>query len=280
MKTGVIGGGIAGLVAAWSMKNAGIDVTVFERSGRTGFDAGNTVVSREKENRGKEPPFEVDVPLRLHNSSQWPQLLNLFRTIDVRAVEVDSSQSFCSCSGEHYLSIGDAGLFSINPVVLAHRWGRKIAADIYRFRNNGLKDLERGIDPELSFSEYLEAGDYSNEFRFRFLYPILSSTVCTCTYSALDNYPASIVVEALSKITSIDNQSKSFLFRSKYGSKDVAEKLLISNPTVFTNCSVVSVREVGNKVIVKSCITKTGECMVDEFDHVVVALQANHATRV
>lgn len=274
MKIAIIGSGIAGLAAAWSLGRADAKVTLFERGQRIGFD-GNSVLAASLGGLAT-----VDVPLRLHNSKQWPELFKLFQDIGVETVEVDASQTFCDLERNRYLRIPDARLFSINPSDLLHRWGRRIVSDIFRFRNNGIKDLQRGIDWKVSFDEYLNVGKYSEEFRYRFLFPVLSSTVCTCSYDALSRYPATILVKALERITDMSEDASSYLFRARLGARDVVEKLSTELSELKTCSRVESVRPFGDNLVVRYTGEDVGECFEQTFDNVIFATQANHAAQL
>ena len=102
MRIGVIGSGIAGLVASRELSEAGHQVTLFERQATIGMDAHSLEISNEA---GTFAIARADVPSRMFNAAQWPHLSDLYQRIGVDAVEVGTSQSFSEFGGNTYLKL-------------------------------------------------------------------------------------------------------------------------------------------------------------------------------
>ena len=136
-----------------------------------------------------------------------------------------------------------------------------------------IRDSDRGIGNEVCFLEYLKRNNYSDEFCFDFLFPTLSSTVCTCSYAALADYPAVILLDALSRMT--QDQP---LLKTRFGTQDVVRRLTDGVSDIRVKTQVHSMIEQESRVELKF---ETGErCETEAFDHVIVSTQANQAARM
>ena len=87
MQIGIIGSGIAGLSAAWLFNRAGHGVTLFEKHNTLGMDAHSMTFEQEG------VALCTDVPPRIFNVTQWPNVLNLYRELGVACDPIDPSQS-------------------------------------------------------------------------------------------------------------------------------------------------------------------------------------------
>ena len=105
MKIGVVGSGIAGLVAGWLFSKDGHQVVLFEKNPQPGL-SGSGIESTEIEN-------EIDVPLRLFNAKHWRRLNRIYEELAIETEPVSIAQSFSNSSGESYLSIDMQSLFGI-----------------------------------------------------------------------------------------------------------------------------------------------------------------------
>ena len=193
MHIAVIGTGIAGLTAAWLFNRAGHDVTLFEKQSSLGMAS-----------HGIEIPDvgvsqQCDVPSRMFNPVLWPNLSKLYDLVGVESTEVDPSKSFCAFSptdkidSKTVFKLNESFDLSLVPQLLLQPTSRKIVRDIGKMMSNAETDLvnfrNSKFNTVTNFKDYLVGNGYSDEFIYQFLYPALSSTVCTCSYQSLDRYP-------------------------------------------------------------------------------------------
>ena len=268
MKIAVLGSGIAGLTAAYRLtRQADLRVTLLEKHDRIGMDAHRLEVDHGGQ------ILRVDVPSRMFNAAQWPELVRLYDQLELPYQPVDPTQSFSSfvggsdCAADTYLKLQIAlrpaqalrQLLSAKP--------RKLLAEATRLTEQGGTDLDAGIDASVTLDQYLTEQDYSAAFRHEFLYPTLSSTVCTCSYASLDQYPAWIVLTALRQMTGDRD-----LMRTSFGTQDVVSRLASDLKDVRTRASVEAIVSHGDQVQ----LTVNGGA-TEAFDHVIVATQANTA---
>lgn len=267
MKIGIVGSGIAGLCAAWCLNRAGHKVTLFEKQPAIGMDAHSLQLD------GTNGPLHGDVPSRMFNELQWPNLFRLFREIGVKAEAVHPTQSLGRLGEKTFLNIDVAYRPELSPGLLVNPQVRKIISEVKRLKSVGSQDLDAGLSPEITLAEYLRQGNYSNELIYDFLYPTLSSTVCTCSYEALDTYPAKIILQTLRNLT-----GRQPLMRTRGGTSDVAARLVNGMDDIRLNCHVNSVRQRDNEVevVFHDSITTT----TATFEHFIVATQANQALKL
>lgn len=274
MQIAVIGTGIAGLTAAWLLNRSGHEVSLFEKQSSLGMASHGIQIPIN------EVPQQCDVPSRMFNPLLWPNLSEVYDQIGVESTEVDPSKSFSdfSPSGEFnskaVLKLNDSFNLSLIPQLLLHPNSRNIVKDIGTMMSSAETDLEtlRSGDSAsvTSFKDYLIRNGYSNEFIYQFLYPALSSTVCTCSYQSLDRYPADILLTAMQMLIGVNP-----LRRTVHGTQHTANLLVHQIDHIKFNATVSNVSSSGKKAYVK--IQIGGVNTIHDFDHVVVATQANSA---
>ena len=276
MQIAVIGTGIAGLTSAWLLHRSGHEVTLFEKQSSLGMASHGIQISNESDS------LSCDVPSRMFNPLLWPNLSNLYEWVGIESAQVDPGKSFCNFepSGKDapkaILKIGDTFDFSRAPQLLLHPTSRRIVTDIgkmmasvdYELANMSATHPAPAIAP--SFKEHLELNGYTNEFVYQFLYPALSSTVCTCSYSGLDLYPAEILLSAMKMLIGANP-----LRRTAHGTQHTAVRLTQHVETINLNTTVSNVSSSDEKAYVD--FQKSGILTHQEFDHVIVATQANSA---
>lgn len=261
MKIGIIGTGIAGLSAAWLFNRAGQRVTLYEKHHSLGMDAHSMTFEQDGIS------LRTDVPPRIFNVTQWPNLINLYREAGVVFEPIDPSQSFSLLSQTGFLNVDVAYQPQLPDGTEITQQLNQIMNDIARLAQAASKDLADGLSFQTTLADYLQRGNYSPAFIRDFLYPMLASTVCTCSYESLNNYPAPVILDTLLKLFGPQP-----LLRTKYGTKDVVNRLSrgIDDIRYGTDVCAVEPASVGVRV-------KTTQGQAETFDHVIVATQANQA---
>ena len=281
MRIGIVGTGIAGLAAARYLKDAGHHVTVFERQDAFGLGAhciefepaSSTSPLRELPGR----KLYTDVPPRMFNSAQWPNLCQLYADLGVEIEPVNPTKTFAGHGQAAVLKLAANYQPKLSAELMLNPASRKILKGIGRMMNSAPKyiqedfasnadELDYSMD-ELTFQEYLDAHSYSDEFINQFLFPALSSTVCTCSYQSLNGFPAATLLAAMLRLVEPEG-----LFRTKYGTKDVVARLSKGFDEVHLATSISSVSQSQSE-----CTIQTGQGDGYVFDQVIVATQANLA---
>ena len=280
MRIGIVGSGIAGLTAGWLFKQGGANVTIFEKHSRIGMDAHRFDHSLENESGefGTAPQRNsvygagADIPSRMFNQAQWPNLSRLYQRIGVETQQVNTGKTFGDLSNDKaWLKLSKSFQPKLSPNLLLNRSVRQVLADISRMHVEVPKHLAESELDSTSMREYLAGNRYSEPFIRQFLYPALSATVCTCSFESLDAYPARTLLGAMLNLTKPEG-----LRRSKFGTRDVVERLTRSVDDIRFEASVESVSRNEESVLVGL----EGMSEEREFDHLIVATQANAAARL
>lgn len=261
MKIGIIGTGIAGLSAAWLFNRAGHRVTLYEKHHTLGMDAHSMAFEKEG------IALRTDVPPRIFNATQWPNLLNLYREAGVSFDPIDPSQSFSLIGQPNFLNVNVAYQPQLPDGLEMTEQLNQIFNDIARFALGASQDLSKGLSFLNTLADYLQDQNYSQAFIYDFLYPILASTVCTCSYDSLNAYPAPVILQTLLNLFGFQP-----LLRTKYGTQDVVNRLRHGMDDIRYGTSVCAVTPAPDGVRVETTNGKT-----DTFDHLIIATQANQA---
>lgn len=261
MKIGIIGTGIAGLSAAWLFNRAGHRLTLFEKNHTLGMDAHSMTSEQDG------VALRTDVPPRIFNVTQWPNLLNLYREVGVVFEPVDPSQSFSLFGKPNFLNVDVAYKPRLTGGLDITENLNQIMNDIARLAFGASQDLADGLSNQTTLADYLQSKAYSQDFIYGFLYPTLSSTVCTCSYQSIDAYPAPVILKALLNLF-----GEQPLLRTKYGTQDVVVRLSRGIDDIRYRTGVCSVNSTPTGVRVE-----TTQGQAETFDHLIVATQANQA---
>jgi predicted NAD/FAD-binding protein len=259
----IVGSGIAGLGAAWMLAQAAADVTVFESRSEAGFDSLSVDIA------AGDGIVRADVPSRMFNSTEWPNLARLYDHLGIESEMVDASQSFGTAGENAWLTTEDARRPAKALAFLTDARSRSIARDLRRLLAEARTDVDTG-NVTGSLGDYLRIRNYGGDFLYRFLYPTLSSTVCTCTYHALDQYPARLLLGTLRNI--VDDR---MLQRVRGGASCVVKALLNAPIRLRRNTTIARVIPGGNGVQVQESGGR-----LHEFDHVILAIQSDQARQL
>jgi uncharacterized protein len=264
MKIAVVGSGISGLTASWLLGRAGHQVVLLERLSELGLAAHGMNLSIDGET------LNADIPSRMFNAALWPNLFQLYHDLGVESAPVDRSQTFGELNCPPVFRLDDS---YFSQWFVGRSWKaecRQIRQDIQRMKASAIDDLATCQQDAIDFQTYLDTRGYSAPFRELFLFPSLSSTVCTCSYESLSRYPAATVLRAMMSLTSGDR-----LLRASKGSKDVAQRLTSGLTDIRCDTALKSVKVEDGQVRLS---LSSGDVMM--VDHLVMATQANTALRV
>lgn len=267
MRFGIIGSGIAGLTAAWALERSGHDVDLFECRSSLGMAAQTVELNLD------DKVCVGDVPSRMFNRLQWPNLCALYDLLGVDTVPVEPSQTFSHLHEPVYLRLKNAYQAKVDTRFLLDRSVRKILKTAAELRDAGVRDLAGRLSPDLTLESYLSQTGIPRDFILDFLYPTLSSTVCTCSYSSLDAYPASIILHMLRELTA-DGET---LQKTAHGTRDVVNRLVSGNLALRLNTRVHQVDADQAGPVDLTLQLPDGRMQTESFDHVVVSTQANQA---
>lgn len=182
----VVGSGIAGLGAAWSLAREH-RVTIFEADHRLGGHA-HTV---DIDDRGRK--VAVDTGFIVYNERNYPNLVRLFEHLGVPTEPSDMSFSVSKGGGAFEYQARALGLLA-QPTNLARRGYRRMVADILRFTREAPAAAAQR-DGETT-RELLDRMSLSEEFRRDFLLPVIAC-IWSSSMEAMLEYPARSMIAFL-----------------------------------------------------------------------------------
>ncbi|MGE0723286.1 MAG: NAD(P)/FAD-dependent oxidoreductase [Alphaproteobacteria bacterium] len=177
----VVGGGIAGLGAAWLLARRH-DVVVYEAADRPGGHS-HTV---EVDWRGRGVP--VDTGFIVYNEVNYPLITRLFAWLQVPTEASDMSFAVSVDGGNlEYASTGLAGLFAQAGNIARPRF-LAMLVDLFRFYREAPRILDRP-DAGLTLGDFLAAGRYGEPFVRDHLLP-MAAAIWSCPMATMLDFPA------------------------------------------------------------------------------------------
>lgn len=185
-RVAIIGSGIAGLGAAWFL-HRDFQVTVFEAGAHIGGHA-NTVTIEEA---GRAVP--IDTGFMVFNHVTYPNLVRLFRSLDVPTKPTDMSFSvrhdgraleFCGSSVNH--------LFAQRRNLLRPSFYRMLLS-IDRFNREAVAALDDVAVQTMTLADYVARGGYGRDFLELYLVP-MSSAVWSTPPEDMLRFPAATLL--------------------------------------------------------------------------------------
>jgi uncharacterized protein len=182
VKVAVVGAGISGMSAAWLLSRMH-DVTLFEQEPRFGGHSNTIDVPEAQSN------VAVDTGFIVYNTACYPNLIALFRYLDVPTAPTDMSFSVSLDDGRYeYNGNGARGFFAQwrNLASPAH-W--RMAKDIKRFFLEASELQAAAQDPSLTLRAWLEQRNYSRSFIDRHIVP-MGAAIWSAPASEMLGFPA------------------------------------------------------------------------------------------
>jgi len=259
----VIGSGIAGLSAAWLLKDK-YQVTLFERHPAPGMGAYAVDVG-DNGNR-----VEIDIPLRVITAGYYHELLKLYQTLGVKIERTDHAGAFFTHTGGdvfHYKNyrLGKYGFSFLNSPKRLSRTNLMQGMAAIKFFY-AIKKINTTQMYDLTFGEFLVKFPHAKPaFVDQVLLPMLA-TICTCDYDSIKQYPANIIINYLAC-----GVAQEGIWKATHGVADIIARIT-QGYEIKTHSQIAEISSTDSSVKLSLASDEKYD-----FDHVVIATQPQHA---
>ncbi len=264
MNVAVIGGGIAGLGAAWSLSDRH-RVVVYEAEARLGGHA----CTEDVDDEGRS--IAVDMGFIVFNRPNYPNLDRLFQVLGIRTEPSDMSFSVSVGGGRFEYQARAMGLLA-QPTNLVDIGYRRMVLDILRFARQA---PHAAVPDTQTTREFLIRGGYSESFRRDFLLPMVACIWSSDLESMLE-HPAQSLISFLDNHGLLDVLGRPAWRTVTGGSRAYVAR--VSAPfehLARLRTRVASIERFPDRVVV----TDARGCSED-FDHVILATHADTALAI
>jgi predicted NAD/FAD-binding protein len=264
----VIGGGVAGLSAAWMLSRAH-DVTLFERNAYIGGHSNTLDVDTP------DGPAAVDTGFVVYNRRNYPLLTRMFEHLGVAVQDTDMTFSASIDDGRiEYAGSGLNTLFAQRRnLVQPAYWG--MLRDILRFNRDAKRRLEAGASGPETLGEFLEQHGYGRRLRDHYLLP-MAAAIWSCPPQTMREFPAHSFLSFFRNHGLLDLANRPQWRTVTGGSREYVHRILAELPG-HTHAS---------RPATCVCRSETGAVVhtrggpPEHFDEVILACHADEALRL
>ncbi|MFI1438584.1 NAD(P)/FAD-dependent oxidoreductase [Streptomyces fructofermentans] len=269
-RTAVVGGGVAGLTAAYVLARGGHRVSLYEADERLGGHA-HTHELTSSDGR----VHRVDSGFIVHNRRTYPNLLRLFAELGVDTQESEMSMSVrCEGCGLEYAGArGPAGLFA-RPRSAVRGPYLRMLTEVPAFHRAARRLLAEGADDTVTLGDFLARHDFSPYFTAHFMTPLVSA-VWSCDAETAQRYPAAYLFRFLDHHGMLTVGDSPQWRTVSGGSRSYVDRVAKQLDAVHTSAPVHAVRRQGGGVGITTADGTTGT-----YDSAVIAVHPNQALRM
>jgi hypothetical protein len=270
MRVAVIGTGIAGNAAAWTLSKR-YPVTVYDREIRPGGHSHTVTIDYEG------TPLAVDIGFIVYNELNYPDLTALFAHLGVETVEscmsfavtADGGRFEWKGGGSHWRQTA-GGLFAQPRNLLSPSYLRMLR-DIPTFNARSVEDYAAGRLARLSLGEYFSRRKFAPRLLTDYLAP-MGAAIWSAPANQMLDFPAENFVAFFNNHRLLQYDRP--VWRTvKGGSRSYVEKLTSAfRDRIRLGCAVTSVERTAHGVVVKDSHGRS-----DSYDHVVIASHSDQA---
>ncbi|EAR60721.1 NAD(P)/FAD-dependent oxidoreductase [Neptuniibacter caesariensis] len=182
-KIAVVGSGISGLSCAWLLNKAH-DVTLYEKDDRLGGHSNTVQFELE------EKLIDVDTGFIVFNPVNYPNLVELFNTLDVDTCDTDMSFAVSINRGQlEYSGTGLSGLLAQKSNLLKPSFWNMIRELLHFYKHSEAINQRQDLD-HISLGDLLSELGYGKSFIYDHLLP-MGAAIWSTPVEKMLNYPAS-----------------------------------------------------------------------------------------
>jgi uncharacterized protein len=262
MKIAIIGTGISGLGAAYLLAQHH-DVQIYEKNAYIGGHSRTIEIN----DQGKSIP--VDTGFIVFNNWNYPNLLGLFKELDVPYV--NSDMSFGVSIDKGWLEYSSGDLTALRNLVRPQYWG--MLRDILRFNKEAHAYIEK--DADISLGQCLDELKMGEWFRQYYLLA-MGAAIWSCPVDTIMDFPARTFLRFFKNHGLLSVKNRPQWYTVQGGSREYVQRLtpkLHSN--IRLNCGVQIVRKQGDKIEV---LDSNGHTEI--YDQIIFACHADEALKM
>ncbi len=265
-RVAVIGGGVAGLGAAWALRERA-DVVLYDKTHRFGGHAWTVDISHGG------APMDVDIGFICFNRPNYPNFTALLQHLDVKTIWTDMAFAVSDPNGYEWSS-DPWGLFAWKRNALDKQF-RSMIGEIIDFNNAARAELSKGKVPDMSLGDWLDGHGYSELFRDSYLLP-MSAAIWSTPEKLVPEYPV------ISFLQFFENHRLMHLVRPiwrtvKGGSQTYVKRMLADlAPSLRLSADIQSVRPAGDG---RTIVHERGK-QPEMFDAVIFSCHADASVKM
>jgi predicted NAD/FAD-binding protein len=259
----IVGSGIAGLGAAWQLKDT-CQVTVFEGQSRLGGHARTLLAGPEKN-------IPVDTGFMVFNDVTYPNLVSLFDELQIPSLPAPMSFAVSIDEGEFEYGLTNLSrLFADRRNLVSPRFYR-LLADIMRFNAEARATV---ISPDMTIGSLLRHLRIGKDFSERYLYP-LAGAIWSTARDDMEAFPADTFVRFFENhglLTALTGPKwKTVAGGSKVYVERLVQRLAACGVSLQSNCPVEAAGRHPDPWL------KIAGLPVQKFDHIILACHSDQA---
>ena len=270
MRVAVIGTGIAGNAAAWTLSRR-YPVTVYDREPRAGGHSHTVTIDYQGS------PIAVDIGFIVYNELNYPDLTELFDHLGVETIESCMSFAVTADAGRFEWRGGGGswldtakGLFAqrSNLASPSYLW---MLRDILTFNNQSVADYAAGKLAGLTLGDYFRRNHFAPRLLTDYLAP-MGAAIWSAPAAAMLDFPAENFVAFFNNHRLLQHDRP--VWRTvKGGSRNYVEKLTAAfRDQLRLGCAATSIKRTCHGVVVHDSHGRS-----EIYDHVVIASHSDQA---
>lgn len=263
MKIGIIGGGIAGVAAAYYLGSK-FDITLFEKKSKIG---GNVDTHFVTDDAGKE--LAIDTGFISFNTKNYPLFTQFLRSLNIPFEPSIMSFGISDDFHKNYSAGSNYAKAILDCYSDQKEIYQKIKNDLNKFPII-VADNNKKITAQMTMLDFVDTFDFSDVFADRYLYPV-SAGLFSQSINDIKKFPVRRILNYFQNHNLMNLDGFSDCLYVKYGYNTYLEKALLGS-NIITNLNAEVTKVEKNTVYTKN--------KSYEFDAIIIACEADIALKL